>query len=189
MKYKKLQRVIANLEHIVGGTIELPTKADWKKLTNNEQESVLRELINEAFSIAASVACALTEEDDTVQPSNETEAPTSNSINSILAERGSNYGEFPNHADLSQTLKSTFDTHVRTHGKPELFTNTMNEAIEMIFHKLARIGNGSPVYIENWRDIIGYTQLVISDLETTDGTTDARVIKMQKQHGEWVDIP
>jgi len=165
MKYKKLQHVIANLEHIVGGTIELPTKADWKKLTNNEQESALREVINEAFSIAASVACALTEEDDTVQPSNETEAPTSNSINSILAERGSNYGEFPNHAALSQTLKSTFDTHVRTHGKPELFTNTMNEAIEMIFHKLAVAANTDPTDKLIWDDILYFVDQIKVDCD------------------------
>jgi len=82
----------------------------------------------------------------------------------ILAERGANYGKFTNHAKLSQTLKTAFDNHVREYGQPELFTNTMNEAIEMVFHKLARIANGNPTYKDNYVDIIGYTQLVLDEL-------------------------
>ena len=34
----------------------------------------------------------------------------------------------------------------------------------MIFHKLARIANGDPTYIDSWTDIAGYAQLVVDDL-------------------------
>lgn len=35
----------------------------------------------------------------------------------------------------------------------------------MIAHKLARIMNGDPNYIDNWTDIAGYAQLVVDILE------------------------
>jgi hypothetical protein len=35
----------------------------------------------------------------------------------------------------------------------------------MIFHKIARILNGNPDYVDNWIDIAGYAKLVADDLE------------------------
>ena len=86
------------------------------------------------------------------------------SVKATLKERGARYGEFKNHAKLSQELKNTFLGHVRDHGHPKLFTDEMIEAIEMILHKLARIANGSPQYIDNFVDICGYSQLVVDSL-------------------------
>ena len=40
-------------------------------------------------------------------------------------------------------------------------------ALDMIFHKLARIGCGNNREIDHWRDIAGYATLVENELEKT----------------------
>lgn len=86
------------------------------------------------------------------------------SVESTLKQRGNRYGAFASHARLSQSLKNLFSSHVKEYGQPENFTDEINEAIEMIFHKLARIANGDPTYDDNFRDIAGYAQLVVDEL-------------------------
>lgn len=83
-------------------------------------------------------------------------------ITQILNDRGDKYGEFKTHALLTQSLKQAFYTNAINSKK---LTPSMCEAIEMIFHKLGRIGNGDPTYLDSWVDIVGYTQLVIDELE------------------------
>lgn len=183
MKYKKFKQYVTKLEELAQATIEIPTKAEWEALSQEGQNVSLIGLINQSRPLMAEL------DEPTPGPDGPGDATEPvRAIDSILAERGSNYGKFSNHAHLAQTLKSVFDSHVRQYGQPELFTDAMNEAIEMVLHKLSRIGNGTPVYIENWRDIIGYTQLAIDELEKTEGSTDAKVVKMRRQDGEWVDI-
>jgi hypothetical protein len=82
-------------------------------------------------------------------------------IGEILQERGSRYGEFSSHAAISQDLKSVF---IRKSPNYHKLTPSMREAVDMIFHKLGRIGNGDPFYLDSWVDIVGYTQLVIDEL-------------------------
>ena len=91
-----------------------------------------------------------------------------NNIENVLEERGTNYGEFLHHAELSQYLKTVFTAHIKTYGQLEKFTPDMKEAIGMIFHKIARIANGDPTHIDGWVDIGGYSQLVAKRL--TDKT-------------------
>jgi hypothetical protein len=91
------------------------------------------------------------------------------SIDVILNERGSRYGEFHNHANLSQMLKNAIMQHYYyTHGKDEApaLPPYMVEALSMICHKLARIANGDPYYDDSWQDISGYSQLVVEQLTT-----------------------
>lgn len=83
-------------------------------------------------------------------------------IGEILAERGTRYGEFKSHANITQDLKSVF---IRKSPNYHHLTPSMREAIDMIFHKLGRIGNGDPFYLDSWVDIVGYTQLVIDELK------------------------
>ena len=87
------------------------------------------------------------------------------SVVDTLKQRGNRYGEFKNHATLSQEFKDIFHAHVVDYGQPAEFTPAMTEAIEMIFHKIARIANGDPTYDDNWRDIAGYAQLVVDELQ------------------------
>ena len=82
------------------------------------------------------------------------------STEDTLKERGSRYGEFRVHALRSQTLKMVLeDAHTWESMEPY-----MKEALSMICHKLARIANGDPTYIDSWADICGYSQLVVDEL-------------------------
>jgi hypothetical protein len=79
-------------------------------------------------------------------------------IHALLNERGERYGTFENHASISQSLKRVmFAT-----GKK--LDDDQSEALEMIAHKIARILNGDPNYVDSWLDIAGYATLVAERL-------------------------
>jgi hypothetical protein len=95
---------------------------------------------------------------------------TSASIEETLAQRGERYGEFAQHAELSQALHQTILRHYyKTHGGTEAtpLPPYMVEALQMISHKLARIANGDPFYDDSWKDIAGYAELVAKILRPT----------------------
>lgn len=80
----------------------------------------------------------------------------SNDVDMTLAERGARYGDFEGHAHITQELKGTMHASPNwPHLKPD-----QKEALEMAAHKIGRILNGDPNYIDSWHDIIGYTRLV-----------------------------
>lgn len=85
---------------------------------------------------------------------------TSATIDSILKERGERYGEFVDHAQITQELKFTMQ---KTAGWKRL-TAAQKECLDMVAHKIGRILNGDPDYADSWVDIVGYTQLVIKTL-------------------------
>lgn len=83
------------------------------------------------------------------------------SIDSTLNERGTRYGSFEGHARITQDLKNAMqDT-----PKWALLEDDQKEALEMTAHKIGRILNGDPNYIDSWHDIIGYVRLVEQRLE------------------------
>lgn len=86
-------------------------------------------------------------------------------ITATLNERGSRYGTFVGHADVTQKLKQLIGCELGTRGKT-LQPDQM-EAIDMICHKLGRIINGDPDYADSWVDIAGYAKLVSDRLEGT----------------------
>jgi len=77
-------------------------------------------------------------------------------IDATLAERGTRYGEFDEHARITQDLKRSM---TRTKNWASL-ADDQKEALEMVAHKIGRILNGDPEYADSWTDIIGYTRLV-----------------------------
>ena len=77
-------------------------------------------------------------------------------IKEVLAERGSRYGEFVDHAFITQSIKRAM---VNSPNWKRL-SDDMKEALEMIAHKMGRILNGDPEYIDSWTDIVGYAKLV-----------------------------
>lgn len=79
-------------------------------------------------------------------------------IDTTLAERGSRYGEFTGHAEITQRLKDIMKN--ATTSKWDRLSDDQKEALEMVAHKIGRILNGDPNYIDSWTDIIGYTRLV-----------------------------
>jgi hypothetical protein len=84
------------------------------------------------------------------------------SLNTTLAERGSRYGDFAGHAEVTQELKATILDHLAQREK-ELAPD-QQEALDMICHKIGRIINGDPDYADSWVDIAGYAQLVANRL-------------------------
>jgi len=82
-------------------------------------------------------------------------------IDETLAGRLKTYGEFKQHAVIAQELKDPMYRAPRW----RFLDPDMKEALEMVQHKIARILNGDPTYLDNWHDIIGYTRLVEKRLE------------------------
>ena len=77
-------------------------------------------------------------------------------VDATLNERGQRYGEFAGHAGVTQTLKRAMGQHP---GWRKL-ADDQREALEMTAHKIGRILNGDPNYIDSWHDISGYVRLV-----------------------------
>lgn len=82
-------------------------------------------------------------------------------IEDVLTERGQRYGKFVNHAYITQGMKLTM---MQEEGWNRL-ADDQKEALEMIVHKIARIINGDPNYVDSWVDIAGYAQLVADRLK------------------------
>jgi len=84
-------------------------------------------------------------------------------VTEILEERGKRYGQFVNHAEISQDLKSMIHEHLNIRKKA--LAVDQKEALDMICHKIARIINGDADYPDSWVDIAGYAQLVADRLK------------------------
>jgi hypothetical protein len=84
-------------------------------------------------------------------------------VDAILDERGSRYGNFLDHARITQRLKNVAHQFATDHDKR--FDVDQAEALDMIFHKIGRILNGDPNYADSWIDIAGYAKLVADRLQ------------------------
>lgn len=82
-------------------------------------------------------------------------------IDAVLAERGSRYGSFQGHAGITQHLKWA----MRTSKNWEQLNPSQKEALEMVAHKIGRILNGDPDYLDSWTDCVGYMRLVVRQME------------------------
>jgi len=81
-------------------------------------------------------------------------------IDATLAERGSRYGSFTEHARITQAIKAAMADSPNW----KTLDDDMRETLEMIAHKAGRILNGDPQYHDSWHDIVGYTKLVADRL-------------------------
>lgn len=99
----------------------------------------------------------------------ESTEPNTLSIEETLAQRGSRYGDFSDHAGLAQGLLF----RLQTFNKPDTgmiegfrvpwrhdLNDVQRQAITVIMDKIARILSGDPNYDDNWIDIQGYAKLV-----------------------------
>lgn len=89
---------------------------------------------------------------------------TQTNVNEMLAGRESRYGSFQGHAKIAQGLKAVMHERSGWDG----LADDQKESLEMIQHKIARILNGDPNYLDNWVDLVGYAQLVVNRLEKED---------------------
>lgn len=77
-------------------------------------------------------------------------------IDATLAERGTRYGEFTDHAKITQAIKRA----MMLGRNWDSLADDMKESLGMLAHKMGRILNGDPNYHDSWHDIVGYTKLV-----------------------------
>ncbi|WP_086302598.1 DUF6378 domain-containing protein [Campylobacter vicugnae] len=85
-------------------------------------------------------------------------------IEETLNERRETHGDFGSVAKLNIMLKECFRTHSTNTWEVDYIEDQM-VALNMIFHKLSRIGCGKIDEIDHWRDIAGYATLVVKELE------------------------
>ena len=88
--------------------------------------------------------------------------------NELLAERGNTHGDFTDNSRVSQELKAVL------HCENADLSDVQREAIDMICHKLARIVCGNPRYIDNWKDLAGFSQLVVERMQKEPGNLDVK---------------
>lgn len=106
-------------------------------------------------------------------------------VDSTLEERGKRYGTFSGHAEITQMLKAVIKNYLELRHK--VLEPDHMECLDMICHKIGRIINGDPNYVENYRDIAGYATLVMNRLLETNGATDVDVIRKRRDDGVWVE--
>ena len=85
------------------------------------------------------------------------------SVDALVDERAEKYGKFESLAEVSQRFKDSLHYFLITRNK--YLAPDQQEAMELIFHKFARIINGDADYVDNWKDIAGYATLIADRLE------------------------
>ena len=103
---------------------------------------------------------------------------------SLLDTRGSTHGNFRDNARLVQNLKTSMQDSDNWNTLPSY----QKEALDMVQHKIGRILTGDSKFLDSWRDIVGYTELVLNELEDDRDASDVRNVKMKKVIGKWKDI-
>ena len=78
----------------------------------------------------------------------------------ILDQRGSRYGDFIDNATIAQAMKMAAIGNVWADMDADA-----REAIDMICTKISRIVTADWRYVDNWRDIEGFAKLVADRLE------------------------
>ena len=81
-------------------------------------------------------------------------------ITETLGQREGRYGEYVNVAATAQQLKET----LRSGASWGIMEPYMQESLDLIANKLARIVNGCPFYDDSWHDVGGYAKLVEIEL-------------------------
>lgn len=86
------------------------------------------------------------------------------SIQNVLNERGNRYGKFEDNSELTFELFNAVKSKIEAHPK------STQLALFMILHKVSRIVNGDPMYLDNWVDIQGYAKLVVDEIQSKTNT-------------------
>jgi hypothetical protein len=77
-------------------------------------------------------------------------------IANTLVERQRNYGDFSDNAEYAQQIKDVLRGGISWADMPY----HMQEALDLIASKIARMLSGDPMYRDSWHDIVGYATLV-----------------------------
>ncbi len=84
-----------------------------------------------------------------------------NNVQDTLAERHGQYGHYTYVSKTSQLLKRT----IRESPNYKTMPAYMNESLDMICNKLARILCGNYYLRDSWLDIQGYAKLITDELD------------------------
>lgn len=95
-----------------------------------------------------------------VPPAPEIINPEPDPVDKVLDARALTYGSFEENAKTAQTLNLVLH---RQEGWYHL-SFVQREALEMIMHKVSRLVNGDPTYLDTVVDIAGYTELMLKDM-------------------------
>ena len=87
-----------------------------------------------------------------------------NNVAETLAERHGQYGHYTYVSKTSQLLKRT----IREAPNYQTMPAYMNESLDMICNKLARILCGNYYLRDSWLDIEGYAKLITNELDKLD---------------------
>lgn len=94
-------------------------------------------------------------------------------LQQTLNERTATHGFFAINSRISQQLKEL----LRNKDSYEKLSYVQRESLDMIMHKISRILSGDPKFIDSWRDIAGYAQLVVDDLQHDPTASDIKTEK------------
>jgi hypothetical protein len=88
------------------------------------------------------------------------------SVENTLAERGSRYGTFKNHARIAQSIQDI----MREEANWAYLEDDERQALVTISDKIARILNApaGTLYSDSWHDIAGYALLVDKRLKSLE---------------------
>ena len=78
------------------------------------------------------------------------------SIENTLRERGSRYGDFTDHAQLSDDLQRCCERAPNWAGLPAW----QRWGLRILLDKVARMLTGDPSYVDNAHDMVGYSKLI-----------------------------
>jgi len=92
-------------------------------------------------------------------------------VEATLGARGQRYGEFKGHAKITWALKDIMQRTPKWNSMQ--LSPSMREALDMIAHKIGRILNGDPTYVDSWHDIAGYATLVEQELTKREDAAKA----------------
>ena len=81
-------------------------------------------------------------------------------VTETLDQRENRYGEYVNVSETAQLLKNV----LRNSASWGIMEPYMQESLDLIANKLARICNGDPFYDDSWHDVGGYAKLVEIEL-------------------------
>jgi hypothetical protein len=94
------------------------------------------------------------------QPASPEFVPEDDSVDTVLTERGNDYGDYASKAQFIQGVKYL----MRSSPSWEAMDADMRESMEMIAHKMGRVVYGNPTHKDNFLDIAGYAKLVADRL-------------------------
>ena len=90
-------------------------------------------------------------------------------VQETLNDREAVYGDYQTTAICSQSIKG----YMRQSYKWPGMRLVLNESLDMIAVKLARILTGDPNHVDTWHDIAGYAQLAADYIEKMENEEKA----------------